>query len=390
MGQIAFILRSLNFKSETFLFNIITVASQKHSIYIYYERGNKSDLATLSAVSGVHSIISLTLANGLMAILRNPLRAVKTYSGLKETPRKRKLLDLPILLNRSLSHLYFPFGYNTTHREGYGRFMGITASVSFMGSDILIWPKQKNYDYLPLLDKIGKIHCNSTVIQKEVVKIDVSAYPKIQVIPSGLREEFEKEYDFREIAVLREQIYAARGEQIITIGRLNWIKGYESILQSLASLKHSKRFVYHVVGYGEDEHKLTTMVEKLDLKEVVVFHGYQNTEEIIQLLKESTLYIQTSWSEGFSNSVLEAQAMGLFTIVTPVSGMTDILDNPSKGIILENFQSDTLIECLETTLAEEHFENRMDQAFNLRTTCINKFGFKTFEKNWLAFFESVA
>jgi colanic acid/amylovoran biosynthesis glycosyltransferase len=389
MAEVAFIFRSLNLKSEIFLINVMYVLTQRHNIHVYYEKADRIVLDELLKIKGVNTASPLTLVNSFKCMFKKPLKVLNIFI-LLDVPKKRKFLDLPILLNSSITHLYFPFGYNTIFREEYGQFMGIKSLVSFRGSDILIWPKQKNYDYRPLLNKIGNIHCNSSIIQKEVVKIESSAYAKTQVIPSGLREEFEKEFDFREIINLRKQAYAARGEQIITIGRLNWIKGYESILQSLASLKHSKRFVYHVVGYGEDEHKLKTMVEKLDLADVVVFHGYQNTEEIIQLLKESTLYIQTSWSEGFSNSVLEAQAMGLFTIVTPVSGMIDILDDPTKGIILENFQNDTLIERLNDTFTEEHFESRMNQTLNLRTSCINTFGFKTFEKNWLAFFESVA
>jgi colanic acid/amylovoran biosynthesis glycosyltransferase len=303
---------------------------------------------------------------------------------------KRKILDLPILLNSKLSHIYFPFGYNTTHRAVYGQYMGITSSVSFMGSDILVWPKQKDYDYRPLLEKIDKIHCNSTIIQEEVVKIEDNSIGKTQVIPSGLREEFEYKFEIKELMEIRKSVYQVKGEQIITIGRLNWIKGYESILQSLAILKRTQKFIYHIVGYGEDEYKLKTMVEKLGLEEFVVFHGYQNTREVIELLRKATLYVQTSWSEGFSNSVLEAQAMGLYSVVTPVSGMTDIINDVNKGIVLEDFQNEALTKCLERVLTLEHFQSRMEQTAKLRNGCLNRFGFKTFEMNWLAFFDNVA
>ena len=389
MGQIGFILRTLNFKSETFLINIIKVVSQKHSVHVYYERGTKSEVSTLVALHSLSSVSSLSISSSIMAALRNPLGALNIYFRLNG-PEKRKILDLPILLNSKLSHIYFPFGYNTTHRAGYGQYMGITSSVSFMGSDILVWPKQKNYDYQPLLEKIDKIHCNSTIIEEEVVKIEGNSLSKTLVIPSGLREDFEYKFRIKELMEIRKSVYQVKGEQIITIGRLNWIKGYESILQSLAILKRTQKFIYHIVGYGEDGYKLKTMVEKLGLEEFVVFHGYQNTREVIELLKKATLYVQTFWSEGFSNSVLEAQAMGLYSVVTPVSGMTDIINDANKGIVLEDFQNEALTKCLEWVLTKEHFESRMEQTANLRNSCLNLFGFKTFEKNWLAFFDSVA
>ena len=384
--NIAIIIRTLNFKSETFLLNIIEIVSKECATIIYFERGSKEDKNRLKNVKGVQRTIELTPLNAVLSILGKPLRAVKFWSQLNGT-KKRKFLDLAILLNERIEVLYFPFGYNTTHREQYGQVMNVGMAVSFMGSDLFVWPKTHNHDYTPLLKACRQIHCNSSALKKAALDIQPTVSNKIRIIPSGLRREFEN-IDLEDIQSIRKELYAQSAEVITTVGRLNWIKGYEPILFALADLRSKGYpFVYNIIGYGSEEEKLKLIAQKLGLEDSVVFHGYKNTTEIIDILKSSTLYVQTSWSEGFSNSVLEAQAMGLYSVVTPVSGMNDIINFDYKGCVLEDFNQGTLNTKMESLMNIESFEWRNSNANKIRQATIQGFGFEVFKNNWLQFFK---
>ena len=97
------------------------------------------------------------------------------------------------------------------------------------------------------------------------------------------------------------------------------------------------------------------------------------------------MFLQTSWAEGFSNSTIEAQALGLPVIVTPVSGMSTIVEHEKTGFVCEDFSIDELLNGLNwyNTLSKVELGKLSGIASN---RVQGHFSGEILKNNWLAFF----
>ena len=75
------------------------------------------------------------------------------------------------------------------------------------------------------------------------------------------------------------------------------------------------------------------MVNKLDLKDKVVFLGRQ--EDVIPLLNISDLYMLPSRSESFGLSALEAMSCGVPVIGTSEGGLKEVVEDGVSGYICD-------------------------------------------------------
>lgn len=99
-------------------------------------------------------------------------------------------------------------------------------------------------------------------------------------------------------------ISTPEGKYVICVGRIDYMKGLETVVNAFDILvKHIKcRLV--IVGDGEARATLERQVGALGLREEVIFTGMLKNP--YPLLKKAAAFILASEYEGFSNSVLEA------------------------------------------------------------------------------------
>jgi glycosyltransferase involved in cell wall biosynthesis len=103
-------------------------------------------------------------------------------------------------------------------------------------------------------------------------------------------------------------------------------------------------------------------------------------------MERSNLFLQTSWAEGFSNSTLEAQALGLPVVVTPVSGMSKIVEHGETGFVCEGFSREHVLNGLNwyKTLSKEAIDKLAGSA-SIKVQ--ERFSGEDLKNNWLAFFD---
>ncbi len=117
---------------------------------------------------------------------------------------------------------------------------------------------------------------------------------------------------------------------IVTVSRLSLKNGIDDLVRSLASLP--ERYKALIIGDGEDDEKLRTLVEKEGSQARVRFLGKRGHDELPGLLQASDMFCRASLSEGLGNSFLEAMAAGLPIIGTPVGGIPDFLTDGETGV----------------------------------------------------------
>lgn len=124
---------------------------------------------------------------------------------------------------------------------------------------------------------------------------------------------------------------------ILTIARLVEEKGLEYGIRAIRKLlirKPTLSLKYYIVGEGPLRAPLENLVSKLGLTNIVQFRGGMVQEKVIQISKESHLFLLPSVEEAFGVALLEAQAMGIPVVATTVGGVSQAIDDGQSGFLV--------------------------------------------------------
>ncbi len=161
-------------------------------------------------------------------------------------------------------------------------------------------------------------------------------------------------FDIKEVKLLsgseEAELPWKEGRILISMGREDSVKGFWHLLKSFA-LVHEKlpdtRLM--IIGKGEFE-PYKELAEKLGVNEDVFFTGLKKNP--YPYLKKGTLYVLTSYYEGFPNAMVEAMSMGLPVIATDCkTGPREILED-RYGILIPNMEPEPDFDPLHITEEE--------------------------------------
>lgn len=124
------------------------------------------------------------------------------------------------------------------------------------------------------------------------------------------------------------------GRILVSMGREDTVKGFWHLLKIFA-LVHRELADTRLVIIGEGEYtEYRRLAEKLGIAKDVCFTGLQKNP--YPYLKRSTLYLLTSYYEGFPNALVEAMALGIPAVATDcMTGPREILED-RYGILIPN------------------------------------------------------
>jgi len=118
------------------------------------------------------------------------------------------------------------------------------------------------------------------------------------------------------------------GEDVVFsfVGRLVPSKGCQDIFEVLRYI-NIKNWKLLIAGEGFYKKKLELLVEKYNLKNNIIFLGYQNESQLRNLYQLSDLYINSSFAaEGGPRTILEASAAGCRCLSTGTGFADEVLD----------------------------------------------------------------
>ena len=127
------------------------------------------------------------------------------------------------------------------------------------------------------------------------------------------------------------------------IGRLSPEKGQADFIRSAAKvLSRNKNARFVLIGIGEDKPHLEALSRSLGLDEKVLFLGYRS--DMVQVYNSLDLVVQTSYTEGMPNVVLEALAMEVPVIATDVGGTSEVIKNNHTGVLVGPGKTEIIAE----------------------------------------------
>lgn len=180
-----------------------------------------------------------------------------------------------------------------------------------------------------------KIRTSNHSAYKKILAILPNEKNKISLIRRGLTDLPEFKNTFTKSLPLKPL-------QILSVGRLTEKKGYFEQLKIYHALKSANvDFQATIIGGGELEKDLRTMLQALNLNDRVRILGAQPFEVVEQYYKRSTLFVFTGKvarsgdRDGFPNVLGEAMARGLIIISSNVSDVSAAIIDKKTGYICD-------------------------------------------------------
>ncbi len=130
-------------------------------------------------------------------------------------------------------------------------------------------------------------------------------------------------------------------------GRLDGIKGIETLLQAVKLVKHGRLLI---IGDGECKDKLKN-IKKREAMHNVDFLGYRKSAELIEIMNGCMFTVLSS--EGYENcpfAVLESMALGKPVIGSNIGGIPEIIDDGVDGLLFEPRNVDDLVRKIQYML----------------------------------------
>lgn len=121
------------------------------------------------------------------------------------------------------------------------------------------------------------------------------------------------------------------------VGHVQRTKG---ILEIIDVAKKSPHIIFKIAGPVANE------ITRIEKPKNIIFLGSLTKQEVKALLRKSDVFLFPSYTEGFANALLEAMAMGLPIITTPVGANVDMIESKG-GVIVDVGDSNSIMEAID-------------------------------------------
>lgn len=145
---------------------------------------------------------------------------------------------------------------------------------------------------------------------------------------------------------------------VLYLGRITYQKNPSRLIEILAKLlKKAPELRIGIVGEGELLESTKQLVEEYGIQGSIDFLGFQ--ENPLKVLHDAKVMILTSRYEGTPMCVLEAMALGVPIISTPVDGVADLVSHGENGYLSQ--ENDQLVEYLMDVVRDKELRQRLSK-----------------------------
>jgi glycosyltransferase involved in cell wall biosynthesis len=162
----------------------------------------------------------------------------------------------------------------------------------------------------------------------------------------------------------KERLNIKQDEKIIlTIGRLEKIKGFQYLIKALPSILKEVGPTKLIIAGPEFNYgtQLKKLAEEADVKDHVIFYGPINGKEKIEAFTAADIIAIPSLYEGFSILLLEAMAAGKPLVATKTGAALEIIQDGKNGFLTKPGDTNDLSEKIINLLNDHQLSSSMSQ-----------------------------
>ena len=157
----------------------------------------------------------------------------------------------------------------------------------------------------------------------------------------------------------------AKTIRLVTVGRAVAKKGIDTLLHALAKLPDNLHWQWTHIGGGPLKSNLEELTAELGIASKCDFKGALPQSEVLETYGKSDLFIlpsridETGDRDGLPNVIVEAQSQGMAVISTNISGIPELIQNDSNGILIQPDKVDDLASAIEKLGCNPNLRNKM-------------------------------
>jgi len=305
----------------------------------------------------------------LLTLLRAPRATLRYWrrarpGGLRRAARDFYLDAAIIALSPDILH--FEFGALAVGRTALKRRLGCRLTVSFRGYDLNYVGLDDPGHYSAVWRDADAIHTLGGDLWQRARRRGCPADRPHALIPPAVDAEV-----FRPAARDDDAIGPGRPLRVLSVGRLEWKKGYEVGLEAVRLLKARGVPVhYRILGGGQYLEALAFARHQLGLEAEVEFLGARPPADVPGQMQWADVLLHPAVSEGFGNAVLEAQAMALPVVSSDADGLAENVADGVSGYVVPRREPAALATALARLAADPALRAQMGAAGRERVqTC---------------------
>ena len=268
---------------------------------------------------------------------------------------RRFYLDAELVrLHPDLVH--FEFGALAVGRTYLKKLLGVHLSASFRGHDLNFVGLDMPDYYSEVWRSMDSVHLLGEYLWGQAQKRGCPAGLPHSLIPPAIDP---ARFTPRDTV----QKLEAGPLRILSVGRLAWSKGYEYSIQAVRLLIDMGIPVeYRIVGAGDFLEAAAFASHQLGCEEVVSFLGPLESAGVIGQMDWADVFLHPAVEEGFSNAVIEAQAMQLPVVCSDAGGLPENVEDGVTGFVVPRRDPQALAEKLAILAADPSLREIMGRA----------------------------
>ena len=197
----------------------------------------------------------------------------------------------------------------------------------------------------------------------------------VEIIYNGIKVDNSKETS--------SEVTDFKGTKIGFIGRLDYQKGVDILIKSLARLDYSDYKMY-IIGTGQMENELKELVSTYKLNSNVECLGYR--DNISALINSFEFLVFPSRFEGFGLALAETFLREKTAVVTNIVGFSDLI-NKDNSVIVESENIDEIKDGIELLIRDE--KKRITLGKTARISTLDMVEYDVFLKKYLQVYKNI-
>lgn len=375
-GHVGYVLKKFPRLSETFVLNEILGVERSGlevSVFSLRPPDDEPRHSALSEVRASVSVVERGEGSSLGALLAritsergdDVADRVAAFVGKLPVDRQRRLVAQALAIAtdveaRGITHLHAHFVTIAAHTAYVVHLLtGVSFTCTAHAKDIYRHGIDRDVFtevVMAARSLVTVCHANERHIRAELVT-DPSL--PIDVIANGLPLDMLPTAD---ASISREQF-------VLAVGRLVEKKGFDILIDACGLLRDTGRAVRCVIAGGGDEFdRLTAQVAERDLGGLVELLGPVTRDRVIDLMRRAALLAVPCVTGADGNRdalptvVLEAMAVGLPVVATPVGGIEEMIQHDVEGIIVAERDVQGLAAAITSLVDDAPMHARMSAA----------------------------
>lgn len=277
--------------------------------------------------------------------------------------------DISTMLETALAHhrekpfdiVHSQYGYpNGLVALEISRLTGIPNAISIQGGDghwVGLCCETHRRAIRAVFDHANELIIGSKSFAEEVHGNHGTPLHRFTIIPGAINAELFRPRKGRALGEIGPR------PTVLYHGRVDRRKGVLELVEAVGKLK-SERFDFRLIisGIGPDLDAAKLLTKVKALEDMIEFSGYVDYSNVPEVYRQADLFVSPTWSEGFSNTILEAMASGLPIVASRSVGVVDCLTDNENALFHEVHDVDGLSRQIKVLVGDPELRARLANA----------------------------